>query len=81
MKKKLLLIAFTLLVLIVAYIVATTGGESKQDALNEAKDYQTPSSDTCTSVMTKAVHAETGLHYTFPTSCLPPGWETVQPDN
>jgi hypothetical protein len=48
----------------------------KQKALEQAKSYKPDG--ICAMAQTKARHKATGLEYTFPSSCLPPGWETVQ---
>lgn len=47
-----------------------------EQAIQQAKDFKP--SGTCTAVQTLAVHPETNTSYTFPTSCLAPGWERYE---
>lgn len=50
--------------------------EAQQRAISEALQKRNNPSDTsCATVLTDAVHPETGAKYTFSDSCLPPGWE------
>lgn len=46
---------------------------SKDRAIKEAKNYRP--SGVCAQVITSAHHVATGVTYTFPSSCIPPGWE------
>lgn len=52
----------------------------KARALREARDYQPPADQRCTTVITPARHAKTGVTYTFPNGCLPDGWERIDPN-
>lgn len=53
--------------------------EAQQRAISEALQNRANSaSRVCATVLTDAVHPETGAKYTFPDSCLPPGWEREQ---
>lgn len=49
--------------------------EAQQKAISEALQYRSSIPGTCATVLTDAVHTKTGAKYTFPDSCLPPGWE------
>lgn len=55
---------------------ATRASDSeRQKALDGARNYQPPAGTSCATVMTPARHIETGATYTFPSSCIPDGWE------
>lgn len=45
---------------------------TKEQALEQARNFQPKGP--CTTVMTPAVHVETGARYTFTSGCLPEGW-------
>ena len=47
-------------------------GMTKEEALEQARNYRPKTN--CTTVMTPAIHIETGARYTFPSGCLPNGW-------
>lgn len=49
---------------------------TKEEAIKQAENFQTD--DICLMVITEAVHVETGAEYTFPNSCMPPGWKPVR---
>lgn len=50
--------------------------QAQQQAINEGLDYlKEQGPEMCATVMTPAMHIETGARYTFNDSCLPPGWE------
>ncbi len=76
------------LAVIVAIAVVVTSGyalfgrtksaspQAQQQTINEGLDYlREQGSQTCATVVTPAIHTETGAKYTFSDSCLPPGWE------
>lgn len=46
--------------------------------LEEARNYTPPADTMCTMAMTPAVHTQTGARYTFPSGCIPDGWERVR---
>jgi hypothetical protein len=48
---------------------------AKQKVLDEAKKYQPEGN--CTTVMTPAKHKATGVEFTFPSGCLPSGWDRI----
>lgn len=47
-------------------------GMTREQALEQARNWRP--TGPCTTVMTPAVHVETGATYTFTSGCLPPGW-------
>lgn len=89
MKKNPLIIILSTVIIIagsfIAYSVFTnTASDSqqndnhtmtKEEAIKEAENFEAPHDQMCTQVMTPARHKETGAVYTFPTGCLPDGWE------
>ena len=52
-----------------------TDTTTRQEALAEARSYEPASDKMCTTVQTPAVHVESGAEYTFPSGCIPAGWE------
>lgn len=51
--------------------------QRQEEVLEEARNYQPPEGTHCTTVMTPARHIETGVTHTFPSGCLPDGWEAI----
>ncbi len=52
--------------------VNTDNGMTKEEALEQARNFRPKGP--CTTVMTPAVHLETGARYEFTSGCLPEGW-------
>lgn len=75
MKKKLVIIIVALGLGILGYFLLGLGGQMQSRAIQEAKLYH--SDEICADVITPAVHTATGARYTFPDSCLAPGWEAA----
>jgi hypothetical protein len=50
--------------------------QAKQAALKQAQSFKPEG--ICAMTMTKARHQATGLEYTFPSACLPGGWEIIR---
>ena len=48
--------------------------QTQTEAIEQARDYK-PEGMLCGAVLTPAVHQATGARYTFPDSCIAPGWE------
>ena len=48
---------------------------AKKIVLDQAQKFQP--TGTCTSASTLARHKATGVEFTFPTSCVPDGWEKI----
>jgi hypothetical protein len=46
-----------------------------QNAINQATTFIPPKGKVCGQSITYAVHSQTGATFTFPTTCLPDGWE------
>ncbi len=47
--------------------------KSKDAALKQAQQYQP--TEACTDALVPAEHKASGAKFTFPSGCLPPGWE------
>lgn len=50
---------------------------ARQEAEAQARVYAPPEGTSCAQVVTPAVHDETGASFTFPSSCLAPGWSSA----
>lgn len=50
--------------------------QTREAAIRQAQEYEPDSN--CIHMSTFAVHEATGAQYSFPSGCLPPGWERVQ---
>lgn len=48
---------------------------TREEALQQAREFTPPAGIMCTQALTPAVHTETGATYIFPSGCLAPGWE------
>lgn len=48
--------------------------DPQAQAIEQAKQYRPEG--VCAMVLTPAVHTATGAKYTFPSGCLPAGWES-----
>lgn len=54
--------------------------QRRAEVLEEARRFEPDGMTACLTVLTPARHVETGVTYTFPTSCLPDGWEAIDRD-
>lgn len=50
--------------------------KTQEEAIRQAEEYEPPAGVGCAAVIVPAVHKATGAKYTFPDSCLAPGWES-----
>lgn len=53
--------------------------DTKEEALKQAREFVCDK--TAATVITPAVHTETGAEYDFGSSCLPKGWEAKIPES
>ena len=74
-----LVIIFIILALVFFFMPAKVSSpnsqSAKEQAIRKAQQYQPSGDIACIQALTSAVHKATGAKYTFPTGCLPPGWE------
>lgn len=75
--KKNRLIALVMVVMLVAIIFVVRNGtvNTQEEALEQARNFE---GGNCTTVETPARHITSGATYTFPSGCIPDGWETVR---
>lgn len=56
-----------------ALIIKATKIDTVDEAIKQAENFECE--DGALTVLTPATHVNTGAKYTFPSSCLPEGWE------
>lgn len=49
--------------------------DTEERILDEARKYKPRSIHHCKDTKTSATHSKTGIRYSFPTNCIPSGWE------
>ena len=64
--------ALSIGIVVVGYFIMTNNSAARDEAIRQAESFRCGG----LTVMTPATHIKTGAKYTFPTSCLPDGWES-----
>jgi hypothetical protein len=80
MNKKMILLVVLVLVVIGAgvYMWRKNGDtpKTKEEAITQAQQYE--SEGACKQALTPGIHRATGAEYTFPSGCMPEGWEPTR---